>query len=192
MQWNGDPSALDRPSFLPPVLAHDIVQLSATYILRKATHQASWLEFPTTLGKAMLALTSTKYCFVPIGASVCFLLLLMDARKHVFWSIIGFAAHSVPRLLWDLRSHWYPIFWKLHCRGGYFGVVIGKDGFDKCLSDFGLEVVMQTKQYTRLEAVMDTDWARYSRALRSYRYYIIQFSTCQYQANMRNTLGDIF
>lgn len=44
VQKNEDHSALDGPSSLPPVLPHELVQVSATYFLHMARHQATRLE----------------------------------------------------------------------------------------------------------------------------------------------------
>jgi hypothetical protein len=158
VERNDDNSALNGPSSLPPVLPHELVQMTAAEFLRKARHQAIRLEtFYDSLQIDVIADQHKEliraYRNEPVlraALDECTGTMSFEAA----WGLLGSRFADLCEFCGCIAT----LFPGTATVEADFSVLRWEnDGFRKSLSDFGLEGVMQTKQYTKLEALGDTD-----------------------------------
>ena len=154
VERNPDNSASHGPSSLPPVLPHELVKITPAKFLCKARNQSARLESYYSSEQIDVITDQHKelrhaYCSEPTlrsGIDSCdgktsfdVAWGLLDSRLSDLCEFSGCIATIFPGTS-TVESNFSVLQWE-------------KDNFCKSLSDFGLEGVIQTKQYCNLEAL---------------------------------------
>lgn len=155
VERNADNSASHGPSSLPPVLPHELVKISAAEFIRKARSQSTRLESYSSAAKIDVIADQHKE-----------LLRAYRSEPVLQSSIDSFNGKTSFEAAWGpLGSRFIDLCEFCGCIATIFPGTATvesdfsvlrweKDNFRKSLSDFGLEAVMQTKQYCELETLV--------------------------------------